>query len=81
MRVIESKRTVEIDDFQILEDACGRGIGLRMQAFVGALANERTVILLIASDVTVRDMYIKENYQLISFKYSMVKELYDLESY
>ncbi|MEJ7541342.1 DUF5613 domain-containing protein [Staphylococcus intermedius] len=77
MKIIESERTVEIDDFEVVEDACGRGIGLAMQAFVGMLANVRPVILQSASDLTVRDMYIKENYQLISFQYSMIKKLYD----
>ncbi|WP_214548690.1 GNAT family N-acetyltransferase [Staphylococcus pseudintermedius] len=75
MNVIETERTVELDGFAVAEAARGRGVGSRMQAFMGGIARERPVILVADAEDTAREMYMKQGYTFVSFQYSALKEL------
>ncbi|MCE5778558.1 GNAT family N-acetyltransferase [Staphylococcus pseudintermedius] len=75
MNVIETERTVELDGFAVTEAARGRGVGSRMQAFMGGIARERPVILVADAEDTAREMYMKQGYTFVSFQYSALKEL------
>lgn len=75
MNMIETERTVELDGFAVAEEARGRGVGSRMQAFVGEMARERPVILVADAEDTAKDMYMKQGYTFVSFQYSALKEL------
>ncbi|PWZ96493.1 GNAT family N-acetyltransferase, partial [Staphylococcus pseudintermedius] len=75
MNVIETERTVELDGFAVTEAARGRGVGSRMQAFMGEIARERPVILVADAEDTAREMYMKQGYTFVSFQYSALKEL------
>lgn len=74
VNLIETKKTIEIDGFAVRADMQKQGIGKRMQAQIGKIARERCVILVADGEDTVKDMYVKQGYTYISFKYSALLE-------
>ncbi|ETI67407.1 GNAT family N-acetyltransferase [Neobacillus vireti] len=71
--VIVSKETAEIDDLSVDEQFQRKGIGSRLQKFVMESYPERMVILVADGQDTPREMYQKQNYQYLGFKYEIQK--------
>lgn len=72
--IIVSDNTIEIDGFGVLPNFQRQGIGTVMQSFVARYAGEKPMILIADGEDTAKNMYIKQGYQFISFKYQIVKE-------
>lgn len=71
--VIITEHTAEIDGLNVKESFQKRGIGLRLQRFVMDRYCDKTVILIADGQDTPRDMYQKQNYQYLGFKYESQK--------
>ncbi|NCU17763.1 GNAT family N-acetyltransferase [Pallidibacillus pasinlerensis] len=67
--LIVSEKTVEIDNFTLLESFRKKGIGKHMQKYVMEQYPNHTVILVAEGEGTAREMYRKQNYQFVSFQY------------
>lgn len=76
VHVILSNSTVEIDDFSVKPDYQRKGIGSRLQKYIIDHYSDKTVILVAEGSDTPRDMYQRQNYQLIDFQYEATK-VYD----
>ncbi|KIX91124.1 acetyltransferase [Staphylococcus microti] len=74
MNVIPSDDFVELDGFAVLSQYQKRGIGTRMQAAVGHIAQDRPVILVADAEDTAKDMYVKQGYSYLGFQYSALRE-------
>ncbi|WP_343237197.1 GNAT family N-acetyltransferase [Staphylococcus sp. ACRSN] len=77
--LIVSESVVEIDGFGVLPEYQQQGIGKVMQSFVARYADGKTIILVADGEDTAKDMYIKQGYQFISFKYQILKENVNFE--
>jgi len=77
VHLILSNDTVEIDDFSVKPDYQRKGIGSRLQQYVMEHFSDKTVILVAEGSDTPRDMYQRQNYQLIDFQYEATK-VYEL---
>ncbi|MCZ0717905.1 GNAT family N-acetyltransferase [Aerococcus kribbianus] len=77
MVLIDSPNSLEIDDFTVLEDYRGQGIGQAMQTWVMDRAQDqgKNVILLADADDTPLKMYLKQGYQDLSFRISAHKRI------
>lgn len=73
VHLILSEDTVEIDDFSVKPDYQRKGIGSRLQQYVMEYCSDKTVILVAEGSDTPRDMYQRQNYQLIDFQYEATK--------
>ncbi|RTX82616.1 N-acetyltransferase [Staphylococcus piscifermentans] len=71
---IETEQTLEIDSFGVIESMRRQGIGRTMQAFVAAHAEGKPIILVADGEDTAKDMYIKQGYTFISYRYQILKE-------
>ncbi|MEL0537865.1 GNAT family N-acetyltransferase [Staphylococcus debuckii] len=71
---IETEQTLEIDSFGVIESMRRQGIGRAMQAFVAAYAEDKPIILVADGEDTAKDMYIKQGYTFISYRYQILKE-------
>ena len=71
--LIISKETVEIDDLSVGEFYQQKGIGSRLQQFAMTSYPNKTVILIADGEDTPREMYRKQNYHFIGFKYEVTK--------
>ena len=71
---IETEQTLEIDSFGVIESMRRKGIGRAMQAFVAAHADGKPIILVADGEDTAKDMYIKQGYTFISYRYQILKE-------
>lgn len=71
--VIISKDKIEIDSFSVLESLQRKGIGSRIQSYIMNKFSDRTVILVADGEDTPREMYKKQNYQYLGFKYEAQK--------
>lgn len=71
--LIVSDKTVEIDNFTVLESFRKKGIGKHMQNYVMEQYPNHTVILVAEGEGTARDMYRKQNYQFVRFQYEALK--------
>ncbi|KAA0546266.1 GNAT family N-acetyltransferase [Bacillus sp. BGMRC 2118] len=73
VQVIISDEYAEIDDLVVDDEFQRKGIGSRLQRLVMDMYNDKTVILVADGEDTPRDMYRKQNYQYIGFKYNAQK--------
>lgn len=71
--VIIADDTVEIDGLNVLEAFQKKGIGSRLQRSVMDKFPEKLVILVADGDDTPREMYKKQGYQYLGFKYEVQK--------
>lgn len=71
--LIISKETVEIDDLSVGEFYQKKGIGSRLQQFAMTSYPNKTIILLADGTDTPREMYRKQNYQYLGFKFEILK--------
>lgn len=71
--IIISEDTVEIDQLSVSEEFQRRGIGIRLQRFVMDQFPNKTVILVADGQDTPREMYQRQNYQYLGFKYECIK--------
>ncbi|WP_010529634.1 GNAT family N-acetyltransferase [Lentibacillus jeotgali] len=71
MNVILSDEFVEIDDLAVQEELQRKGIGGSLQRFVMDRFYDRTVILVADGQDTAREMYQRQNYQYLGFKYEV----------
>lgn len=71
--VILSEKTVELDNFVVLESYRNKGIGTRLQQFVMNQFADKYVILAADGYDTAREMYQKQNYQYLGFRYEVLK--------
>ena len=69
--IIEDK-TVEIDDFYVIETYRKRGIGSRLQEAVYDLAHGKQVFLIADGNDTARDMYQRQGYEKIAERYELL---------
>lgn len=71
--LIEQPDIVEIDNFFVLESMQRKGIGGTIQQFVMDHFPEKTIILVAEGEDTAKDMYRKQNYEYLGFKYEALK--------
>lgn len=71
--IIISNETVEIDELTVDEMFQNKGIGSRLQKFVMDSFPKKTVILVADGEDTPKEMYKKQNYQYLGFKYEIQK--------
>lgn len=71
--LIVSQKTIEIDDLTVKESLQRKGIGSRLQKFAMDTFSDKTVILLADGQDTPREMYKKQNYHYLGFKYEALK--------
>ncbi|ASK61545.1 GNAT family N-acetyltransferase [Virgibacillus phasianinus] len=74
--LIVSGDKVEIDGLNVLETFQKKGIGSRLQKFVMDAFPDKTVILVADGADTPKEMYKKQGYQYLGFKYE-VQKVYD----
>lgn len=67
--VIITKDTAEIDGLVVDDNFQKKGIGSRLQKFVMEKFLDKTIILVADGEDTPREMYRKQNYQYLGFKY------------
>lgn len=72
--IIETDQTVEIDSFGVIESMRKKGIGRAIQAFIADYAGTKPIILVADGEDTAKDMYIKQGYTFIGFRYQILKE-------
>ncbi|SFE28619.1 Acetyltransferase (GNAT) domain-containing protein [Lentibacillus persicus] len=73
MNVILSDDFVEIDDLAVSESLQRKGIGGRLQQFVMSKFYDRMIILVADGEDTPREMYQRQNYQYLGFKYEALR--------
>ncbi|UJL46073.1 GNAT family N-acetyltransferase [Virgibacillus sp. NKC19-16] len=71
--VITTDKTAEIDNLTVEESFQKKGIGSRLQKFVMDNYPDKAVILVADGEDTVREMYMKQNYQYVGFQYEVQK--------
>ncbi|MGE8206984.1 GNAT family N-acetyltransferase [Heyndrickxia sp. NPDC080065] len=71
--IIISESTAEIDQLTVLETFQRKGIGSRLQRYVMDQYPNQTVILVADGEDTPREMYQKQNYQYLGYKYECYK--------
>jgi GNAT superfamily N-acetyltransferase len=71
--VILTDETAEIDGLVVDESFQKRGIGSRLQKFVMNQFPSKTIILVADGEDTPREMYRKQNYEYLGFKYNAQK--------
>lgn len=71
--VIIADETVEIDGLTVKESFQRKGIGSILQKFVMDQFPDKTVILVADGEDTPREMYRRQNYQYLGFKYEAQK--------
>ncbi|PTQ81812.1 acetyltransferase (GNAT) family protein [Trichococcus patagoniensis] len=65
--------SIEIDNFYVDADARHKGIGTALQNFVMDNAEGKTVLLVADAADTAREMYNRQNYTYVSFRYELLK--------
>lgn len=70
LNLIYGEKTLELDGFAVKPEYQQKGIGRRIQAQVGKLAEDRVVILVADAEDTVKEMYVKQGYTYLHFRYS-----------
>lgn len=75
--VIISGETVEIDELTVDEMFRNKGIGSRLQKFVMDSFSKKTLILVADGEDTPKEMYKKQNYEYLGFKYEIQKVYQD----
>ena len=72
--LIITSHTVEIDGLGVMEQYRHNAIGSSIQSHVGKLAKTNPVILVADGEDTAKDMYIKQGYTYLGFRYQILKE-------
>lgn len=72
--LIVSMKSIEIDGFGVLETYRHQGIGSKIQAYIGKLAKKKPVILVADGEDTAKDMYLKQGYTFLGYRYQILKE-------
>jgi len=67
--------SIEIDNFYVAKNHRGKGIGTALQQFVMEHADGKTVLLVADAADTAREMYNRQNYAYVSFRYEFLKIL------
>ncbi|MCU9614742.1 GNAT family N-acetyltransferase [Caldibacillus lycopersici] len=75
--VFLSKDIAEIDSFTVLDSFQKKGIGSHMQKFIMERFPQHTICLVADGEDTPREMYKKQNYQYIGYKYEAFKLFFD----
>ena len=65
---------MEIDGLGVMEQYRHNAIGSSIQSHVGKLAKTNPVILVADGEDTAKDMYIKQGYTYLGFRYQILKE-------
>ncbi|MGA9517300.1 MAG: GNAT family N-acetyltransferase [Trichococcus sp.] len=65
--------SIEIDNFYVAMDYRCKGVGTALQQFVMEHAIGKTVLLVADAADTAREMYNRQNYTYISFRYELLK--------
>ncbi|WP_088034280.1 GNAT family N-acetyltransferase [Evansella clarkii] len=71
--IIIGAKTVEIDNLAVIEKLQKKGAGSKIQRFVMESFPDKTVILVADGDDTAKEMYKKQNYQYLGFRYDTLK--------
>jgi GNAT superfamily N-acetyltransferase len=71
--LIISENTVEIDGLQVHERFQKKGIGSHLQKYAMDNFPDKTVILVADGEDTPREMYRKQNYQYLGYRYEALK--------
>ena len=74
MDLIVSMKSIEIDGLGVLETYRHKGIGSTIQAYIGKLAEKKLVILVADGEDTAKDMYLKQGYTFLGYRYQILKE-------
>ena len=64
---------MEIDGLGVMEQYRHNAIGSSIQSHVGKLAKTNPVILVADGEDTAKDMYIKQGYTYLGFRYQILK--------
>ena len=72
--LIITSHTLEIDGLGVMEQYRHNAIGSSIQSHVGKLAKTKPVILVADGEDTAKDMYIKQGYTYLGFRYQILKE-------
>lgn len=75
VEVIIADETAEIDGLSVKEAFQRKGIGSRIQQFVMDTFSDKTVILVADGEDTPREMYRRQNYQYLGFRYEIFENL------
>jgi len=65
--------SIEIDNFYVGRDSRCKGTGTALQQFVMEHADGKTVLLVADAADTAREMYNRQNYTYVSFRYELLK--------
>lgn len=65
--------SIEIDNFYVAAAARRKGVGTALQQFVMEHAYGKTVLLVADAADTAREMYYRQNYTYVSFRYELLK--------
>lgn len=71
--IIIGETTVEIDNLAVIEKLQKKGAGSKIQRFVMKAFPDKTVILVADGDDTAKEMYRKQNYHYLGFRYDTLK--------
>lgn len=71
--IIITEKTAEIDGLNVLKEFQKKGIGSRLQQYVMNTFHDKTVILVADGEDTPREMYKRQGYQNLGFKYEVQK--------
>lgn len=71
--VIITEDIAEIDSLSVVESFQKKGIGSSLQKFAMNQFSNKTVILVADGEDTPRDMYKKQNYEYLGFRYEVLK--------
>lgn len=72
--LIVSMKSIEIDGFGVLETYRHQGVGSTIQAYIGEVAEKKPVILVADGEDTAKDMYLKQGYTFLGYRYQILKE-------
>lgn len=75
MDIFVGDQAVEIDNLEVREDFQRKGIGSQLQRFAMDCYKKSPVILIADGEDTPREMYQKQNYHYLSYKYELLKML------
>ena len=71
--MILSENTVELDNLIVLHPYRNKGVASRLQQYVMSQFADKIVILAADGDDTAREMYQKQNYQYLGYRYEVLK--------
>lgn len=78
--LIINTHTIEIDGLGVIEQYRHQLIGSTIQAYVGDIAQSKTVILVADGEDTAKDMYLQQGYTYLSYRYQVLNEDINLKA-